>query len=97
MSVLNRFRGCIYYSCPPPRACWSGQTYSELAFVSMTVGLNSWRSFSTLASHFRRAASAILFSEQRAALIQSRTLACVLCHRPNAYYDWSNGPLFASE
>lgn len=53
--------------------------------------------FSTLAPHFHQAASAILFSEQRAVLFQSRTLACLLFHRPNAYYDWSNGPLFASE
>lgn len=27
----------------------------------------------------------------------ARTLACLLRHRPNAYYDSSNGPLFASE
>lgn len=38
----------------------------------------------------------ILLQEQRVALIQSRTLACLLGYRPNAYV-WSNASLFASE
>lgn len=44
-----------------------------------------------------RSCPAPLFWELWVVLIQLRTLVCLLRHRPNAYYDCSNGPLFACE
>lgn len=77
MSVLNCFEFIISVSVGLVR----------LACVSVTEYVNPWKRFSSQASHFDQAASVILFSEERATLIRARTLACVLCHRPNAYYD----------
>lgn len=67
-------------------ACWPGHGSSSLVTV-----------FSALSPHFHQAAGSSHSWEQRVAPVQSRTLACLLRHRPNAYYDRSNGPLFASE
>lgn len=91
MTVLNCFHGCIYYFCPPPRACRFSLYQHDCSFELIE------EFFSTQALCFHQAASVILLWAQRAALIRSRSLACVLCHRPNAYYDLSNGPLFTPE